>query len=186
MKLHLGCGKRYLPGWVNVDAQAIFPRKPDIVTDKLEKLPVESASCSEVMAIHLFEHLWRHKVNDYLQEWHRVLKPAGRLVLEMPDIYKSCKNLVAMVDNGKFPSGVEESEKVAREAWKYTLNPIYGYNPYKPPTSDGYWECHLWGWTYKTLKPVLEANGFKVLPEGRPQAHGGKENRDFRIEAVKL
>ena len=36
MKLHIGCGEKYLPGWKHLDARK-FPHV-DYITDKLDKL----------------------------------------------------------------------------------------------------------------------------------------------------
>jgi hypothetical protein len=46
------------------------------------------------MAIHLFEHFYRWECERVLAEWRRLLKPRGRLVLELPDLHKCCLNIV--------------------------------------------------------------------------------------------
>ena len=58
MKLHIGCGEKYLPGYKHVDARN-FPHV-DYVTDKLDKLEMfENDSVDEIYACHILEHFPR-------------------------------------------------------------------------------------------------------------------------------
>lgn len=169
MRLHLGCGKRYISGWTNIDgAEIAGQKKPDMVLDLSKPLPFDDRSINEIMAIHLFEHFYPQDALGILSDWYRVLRPMGRLVLEMPDIYKSAKNLIADIESGKQPSD------------KWAIWPIYGDNPNKSHYDD-----HKAGWTFKTLEPVLKKAGFGMIKECPPEFHGRKTNRDFRIEAIK-
>lgn len=169
MKLHLGCGKRYISGWINVDAVRVNGHQsPDLITDRLDQLPYPDGSISEIMAIHLFEHIYPKDADRMLREWFRLLAPGGKLILEMPDVYKSAKNLVKEIDSGIAPSN------------KWSMWPIYGDNP-----NGTEYDCHKWGWTYKTLAPLLFSAGFENVIEKDPQFHGMKVNRDFRIEGRK-
>ena len=62
MKLHLGCGERYLPGWKHLDARK-FPHV-DYVTDKLDKLNMfADNSVEEIYACHVLEHFPRTEMN---------------------------------------------------------------------------------------------------------------------------
>ena len=169
MRLHLGCAKRYTPGYINIDGAAIPGQKPpDIIRDLTKPLPFFGSESDEILAIHIFEHFYRGDVPGILSDWFRVLKPGGRLILEMPDIYKSAKNLIAEIDAGKEPSN------------KWAMWPLYGDNPNKTE-----YDCHKWGWTFKTLSPLLAEAGFTGIKEADTVFHGRKQNRDFRIQAVK-
>jgi SAM-dependent methyltransferase len=46
---------------------------------------------TEIRAYHLFEHFDFHKGQEVLLEWYRALKPGGRLHLETPDAFETCK-----------------------------------------------------------------------------------------------
>lgn len=164
MRLHLGCGKKYRQGWVNIDGGG----RCDVVHDLSTPLPYGDGEALEIEAIHLFEHFYPQDVEGILTDWHRVLMKGGKLTLEMPDIYKSAKNLIAEIDRGEQPSN------------KWAMWPIYGDNP-----DRGHYDCHKWGWTFKTLSPILLSVGFRSVVECSPQHHGRKVNRDFRIEAIK-
>lgn len=83
-KVHLGCGNDIKDGWVNLDINDGNIEKEGIVHCDLEKgkLPFEDDSCSEVMAIHLLEHI--KNLLPLMNEIHRVLKPGGFLRIEVP------------------------------------------------------------------------------------------------------
>jgi len=81
VKLNLGCGPDHFKGWVNVDSSP--DEKPDVVADVID-LPFEDNSVDEIFASHILEHVdWRVPA---LEEWHRVLRPGGVIVVIVPDI----------------------------------------------------------------------------------------------------
>lgn len=82
MKLHLGCGKKFIPGYVHVDA---LPAAHVDIVGPVEKLPMDDASVSLIYASHILEHFDRHEYKAVLAEWFRVLKPEGILRLAVPD-----------------------------------------------------------------------------------------------------
>lgn len=83
MKLHLACGKRFIPGFVHVDV-ADFPhidhRSP------IERLPMFADDSAELIyCCHGLEYLDRIEAAAALAEWRRVLKADGILRLAVPD-----------------------------------------------------------------------------------------------------
>lgn len=83
MKLHLGCGKRHLPGYVHVD---VIPFDHlDHVADISRLDFIGSDAVDEVYASHVLEHFKQKDIPRVLQEWRRVLKPHGTLRLAVPD-----------------------------------------------------------------------------------------------------
>jgi len=165
MKIHMACGRHVLDGYVNVD-MARHPsakRDPELLGVDVKSLPIDDGVADEILAIHVFEHLCRWEVDPLLQEWARVMKSGGVLVLEMPDIIKCARNVIANVDD-----------------LRNGLLGIYGATDEKDPLM-----YHRWGWTFCTIKPLLEAAGFHRIKEKKPQWHGVRLNRDFRVECVK-
>lgn len=83
MKLHLGSGKRFIPGFTHVDL-ADFPhiqcrrdvRNLDCFADNSAEL---------IYACHVLEYFDRAEVVPVLMEWRRVLKYGGILRLSVPD-----------------------------------------------------------------------------------------------------
>ena len=166
MKLNIGCGGRRIPGYTGVDA--VQREGADVVADA-GSLPFEDCSADEVMAIHLVEHLYPWLLPPTLAEWFRVLKPGGRLVLEMPDIIKSCKNLIdGVMRGGKHPNQLSY--------WA-----IYGDD-----RLEDEFMMHKYGYHFGSLKPIVESAGFIKIKEFQTQFHpAGRNCRDFRLEAIK-
>ena len=95
-RLHLGCGTRVLPGWVNIDRVA---RATGVVTDiDPTTLPYPDAAVAEVLAEHLFEHFSFAEEGLVWLEMARVLRPGGVLRLEVPDFEWVCAQFLAARD----------------------------------------------------------------------------------------
>ncbi len=89
MKLHLGCGKRYIPGFVHIDAVE-YPHVDHVATiDNLSFIPDNSVDL--IYNCHVLEHFKRRDVGRVLQEWQRALKPGGILRISVPDFAKLCE-----------------------------------------------------------------------------------------------
>lgn len=79
--LDVGCGDRKLPGAVGIDRLGL--PSVDIVHDlNIFPWPVEDASYDLVFANHFLEHMT--DVLLTLGEVHRILKPGGRFVMQVP------------------------------------------------------------------------------------------------------
>ena len=89
IKLNIGAGRTYIPGFVNVD----ISEKADISLDlNCERLPFDDNSVDLVFTYHLLEHL-----SDYLfalGEIHRVIKHGGQLLIGVPYVTSTEFNLV--------------------------------------------------------------------------------------------
>jgi len=90
MKIHLGCGTRYIPGFVHVDIFA-HPHV-DHVADVRDLSFIPSDTAELVYASHLLEHFGRAEFKAVLKEWRRVIKPQGILRLAVPD-FAACAAL---------------------------------------------------------------------------------------------
>jgi predicted SAM-dependent methyltransferase len=82
--LHLGCGPKYLSGFVNVDGNLF--RKRDVWLDLRNGLPFRSNSVASIYSSHVFEHLYAEELAALLRECHRVLAPGGFLRAVVPDM----------------------------------------------------------------------------------------------------
>ncbi|MFO0997060.1 MAG: methyltransferase domain-containing protein [Alphaproteobacteria bacterium] len=90
LKLHLGCGKRHIPGFVHIDA-APAPHVDWVA--RVERLSmIDSASVELIYACHVLEHFGRAEVPRVLGEWYRVLKPGAILRVSVPD-FAACAKL---------------------------------------------------------------------------------------------
>ena len=90
-KLNLASGQRPFPApWINVDLIKQFDSsgkeyQMDIQAD-IRKLPmVEDNSCDLLVAHHCVEHIQLNDLLDTAREWHRILKPGGKLAVFVPN-----------------------------------------------------------------------------------------------------
>ena len=158
MKLHLGCGKKILPGYINIDATC-----SDVVGDIRDLSSYEDNSVDEILAVHVWEHFWINEVLDIATEWKRVLKPDGKLILEMP-----CKDKVFMI----IKSSYSDNENL-------TLWAMYG----DPSTIRTEQDLHKWLWSVRDIRTLLDQAGFSKVEIFEPEYHVAI--RDMRVEAKK-
>lgn len=156
MRLHLGCGRKKWPGYVNCDLA-----NSDVNCD-IRNLPFDDDMADEVVAIHVVEHFFITEIGRVLTEWVRVLKPGGLLILELPCWDK----VVQHIKNGS-PEN-------------FTRWPLYG----DPAThKDGVPALHKWCYSLDEFRSLLEWVGLKNIEEQTPKFH--QPTRDMRWVAEK-
>ena len=168
LRMNIGCGQHTIDGWYCVDAvrHPKADRDPDLIGD-FRKIPLPDECAIELLAIHVFEHLYRWECDDVMTEWARLLRSGGKIILEMPDLMKVCRN----VTNGR-----EKGHDGQMTMWG-----LYG----DPRTQDPYM-VHKWAWTFATIQPFLREHGFAHIAEEETQWHpAGRGVRDFRVTARK-
>ncbi len=84
MKLHLGCGHKKLPGFVNIDIDPSV--KPDLIDDIFTLADMKEESADLIYACHVLEHIKFWDVRQVLMRWNDILKPGGILRLSVPDM----------------------------------------------------------------------------------------------------
>lgn len=79
-QLNVGCGHDIREGWINLDAYAL--PGVDVVHD-IERLPLPfpNDEFDTIMARDVLEHL---EYPPVLRDLHRILKPGGRIVIQVP------------------------------------------------------------------------------------------------------
>lgn len=93
--LHVGCGP-YNPDalpkpfrtseWREVRLDINPDVEPDIIGSITDMSAVSDESMDAVFSSHNLEHVFAHEVPIALAEFYRVLKPAGRVLITVPDI----------------------------------------------------------------------------------------------------
>lgn len=137
MKLHIGCGKVYLPDFVNVD---IFSSVQADVYSDMSALPFERNTFELIYASHVLEHAHRHMVLATLTHWRDLLKNKGKLRLAVPDF----------------------SQVAERYQNTHNLQELMGllYGGQNHPKNH-----HFITFDYITLKDALTKVGFKGIRE---------------------
>jgi len=95
-KLHLGCGRNILDGWINTDFDLVkFPSGPKHldVTNKFsirekrkDDIIIDDNSIDYIFSEHLIEHLTYQEGKFMLEECFRVLKVGGKVRISTPDL----------------------------------------------------------------------------------------------------
>lgn len=85
MKLNIGCGRDYRPGWVNIDISSEC--KTDVRMDiRTEYLPAREYEADEIYISGVLEQIGDNdQLIHVMNECHRVLKPGGKMVVVVPN-----------------------------------------------------------------------------------------------------
>lgn len=159
---NLGSGDTRWPGWIGVD---IDPRA-DLQSD-LRKLPIESDSADAVAAIHVVEHFYEWEVPELLTEWKRILKPGGKMILELP-----CMNKVA-----DYIGWCSQNKQDMLPFM--SIQALYG--DAGPSRNEAM--AHKFGWFTAPLIRVLESIGMREVTVCQCRYHF--PCRDMRLECTK-
>lgn len=137
----------------------------DILCD-LRKLEIATDSADAVAAIHVLEHFYEWEAKDVLTEWRRILRPGGKMILELPCMDKVFGYVVRCIE--------------AKQPMQpfMTLTAMYGDPKHKEPAM-----CHKWGWFTKPLTELLASVGMRNIQTEQPRYHF--PFRDMRITCQK-
>jgi len=98
-KLHIGCGEKYLDGWVNTDGYE--EHGADLYFDFSKPFPLEGNSFDAIVSQHAIEHTNYAGGINFLKESFRVLKPGGKARISCPDLELVIKNYVKSKETKK-------------------------------------------------------------------------------------
>jgi predicted SAM-dependent methyltransferase len=144
-KLHLGCGERYLEGYINIDfPPAKHSIQKETVADRLvdiRKLKYQPGTIEEIRLHHVFEHFPRTVACALLVIWHTWLEQGGVLRIEVPDLEKMAQKIVSRFSSRKNILLAERH--------------IFG-------SQEAPWAVHYTGYSPDDLTYFLEKYGFKV------------------------
>ncbi len=134
MKLHLGCYRKKIHGYTNIDIREEV--NPDLVDDVFSLEKISNNSAELIYACHVLEHARLDEAKKAFARWNSILKPEGILRIAVPD-------LEAVFDYYKQTGNIAELRSF-----------IYGSQ--KHP-----YDIHYTGWDFHSLKNDLEQCGFK-------------------------
>jgi predicted SAM-dependent methyltransferase len=139
LQLHLGCGRRFIPGFIHVDL-ADFPHI-DHRTQINDLAMFSDHSAALIYCCHAFEYFDRIEAADALREWKRVLQPGGILRLAVPDFE-------ALIDVYRQTGDLNR-----------VLGPLFGRIEIATPEPAVLY--HRTTYDFASLKSVLEEAGFE-------------------------
>ena len=163
IKLHLGCGHRYLDGFIHVDKD-VLPHIDHPDTDIGQLSMFEDSSVDLIYTCGSFEYYDREEAIVVLQEWRRVLKPDAQLNISVPN----------------FTSIVEVYQKYKDLDGIGILGPLYGK-----------WKIHGDKFIYHktvydeiSLGNLLSEAGFRNIKKYDPHEFLPSEYDDFSLAYV--
>jgi len=140
--LNLGSGTK-IKKFLNIDAN---PLSWCDVIARIEKLKLKSNSVGIIYSSHVLEHIPSERAQKALAEWYRVLKPGGKLYISVPDL-----EFLFRVYLDNLPYYHTEKGKYLADRARFC---VYGAQRNK-------YDIHCDGYSFITLKHVLELVGFK-------------------------
>lgn len=172
-KLHIGCGKGTLAGWVNID---VYPAP--LSMNILWGLPFADGSVRYIFVSHLLEHLFFPRdVKPFLAELRRVLAPGGIVRIVVPDV-EQCIEAYANNDQSFFGN--------RRETWTWwPENPtrLEDFLAYAGAGAEPAYlfESHKYGYDFETLSRVLGDAGLDQITRSTYMA---SEHEALRVDEV--
>jgi len=170
VKLHLGCGGVRWKDFINVD---LYPDDglPDDSRDgciadvfaDIRALDLPENTIDEIFTSHVIEHFPRWVALKMLEDWFRMLKPGGQVVIEMPDFWRCVLWLF---------HPLPKNRRVARSQF------------YGNQWDQRDYETHRYVWAGSEFKKALLAIGFSTVKVSHwTETH--YKGRDMRVTATK-
>lgn len=169
--LHVGPGHRDIGAklprafqgseWREIRLDIAPANEPDIVGSMLDMAAVPNASVDAIYSAHNIEHVYAHEVSQVLNEFLRVLKPEGFLVVTCPDLQAVCQLVV--------DDRLGEAAYTSQAGLITPRDILYGHGE---ALADGHhYMAHKTGFTLKTLTQALHTTGF-TASAGKRRAKG--------------
>jgi predicted SAM-dependent methyltransferase len=90
MKLNLGSHNKRINGYRNVDVLNL-PNVDDVVDLSKFPWPYDMSSVDEILMQEFLEHISWHDCQAVINECYRILKPTGKIIIQVPDIEAMCE-----------------------------------------------------------------------------------------------
>lgn len=158
----------HLDGYVNIDADVRACADFYMGFDEL-RAAFAADSISEILMIHSLSYLNLWQAREFFTDAYQLLKPAGKLVIELPSIEKCAQHLLANAGD--------------QNEYLEAVRGIYAFDPTEIMNKINF-TPYSFGWSAWHLKSELSAVGFGGFSELAPHHHE-QPWRDIRIEATK-
>ena len=158
MKLHLGCGKKFLPNFIHIDLDD-YPHI-DYKSSISDLSMFENNSIELIYCCHSFEYFDREEAVKVLREWYRVLKQGGIIRLAVPNFEVLSRIYNDTMDINK------------------VLGPLYGKIVIKRGKNNRIL-YHKTTYDFKSLAEILMSAGFKNIHTYDWQGTIHKDYDDF-------
>lgn len=182
MKLHLGCGKRYLPGYTHIDLSD-YPHI-DYNQDIRFLCNFANDSVDLIYASHVLEYFDKKETDEVLKEWYRVIRPNGIIRLAVPDFDALLTIYNKTNDLAKILGPLYGKWKINEELTVYHKTVYNFVSLSRILTAIGFVKPKVWNWRSVFVE---ELEGFDDYSQAY-YPHMDKENGiliSLNIEAIK-
>ena len=179
IRLHLGCGHRYLPGFLHIDIDNSVPHL-DYCSDINDLSMFDDGSVDEIYTCGAIGYYDSEERTVLFEEWNRVLKKGGKLRISVVDFEKQIEVYLKTNKNLRSPGVIgpmfgiwpfTDKQGIERKAFKKTaydydtLNDVllsFGFEDYKrydwkefnPPGYDDYSAAYV---------PHMDESGVHIM-----------------------
>jgi len=160
--LNLGCGKRILDGFINIDRYCLSD--PRILRADIYRLPLGNETADALFSAHSLEHLPIRRASLALQDWYRVMKPGATLLLSMPDLDMIMRTLL--------------QENLSARGRRWFLYTLFGYQTdmeFSRDTDDpplDYGQFHASGYSIRTIVDEMRTVGYRIEEAANYEGYG--------------
>ena len=178
IKLHLGCGKRYILGFIHIDKDHY--EHIDYQRDIKDLSIFKDNSVDIIYVCHCFNNFDDDEARQVVKEWHRVLKKGGILRIAIPDFEAIVKAYIKFKD-------LKLVKRLVTGYYKGKSGVDYHRSVYDEPTLKnlllecGFSEVHRYDWR-KTEHAQYDDYSQAYLPH-MDKEHG--IHMSLNLEAVK-
>ena len=160
IRINLGCGADYKPGWINIDSRESYKSELNKDFTELEYL---EGTVDEILASHSFSYLTYDEAIKMINKCYKWLKVGGRVEIRVPDFVE----LVAGVHFYR------EEQRDGFKGWRAINIGIFGF------IEDGPYPMRS-VWCKEDLVEQLGDIGFSEVKVLLP-----RDNFELRVEAIK-
>jgi predicted SAM-dependent methyltransferase len=172
--LHVGCGKSdifqlkgFSSSWKETRLDIDPEVNPDITADITDLGCIQSESFDAIYSSHNIEHVFAHQVINVLNNFFRILRSDGILILTCPDLESACEKVLQQgLVNPLYDSGAGPISPI---------DIIYGHRA--SIANGNTFMAHKCGFTYDVLSQCLRESGFQYI-------YGGSRPNHFDLWAI--
>ena len=173
--LHVGCGPQNINNlkgfannnWTELRFDIDETVKPDIIGTLTDMSSVKNESVDAIYSSHNIEHIFPHEISVVFNEFIRILRPSGFLVISCPDLQSVCEHVAK--GNIENPLYISPAGPIS------ALDILYGHN--KAIELGNTYMAHKCGFTWTYLNKKLHESGFQLV-------YGGPSPATFALNAI--
>lgn len=155
-KIEIGSGNNPQVGYIHIDSRRL-PGTDHVLNFETQKLPFPNGDIDEILSNHCIEHISWRSLPFVFREWHRVLKPGGRVFLRTPDLEFICKMYLSNKTTPEWPADerfiTDNLSKKVTPSWWANIKLFAGQD-----YSENY---HCLCFDFEMLRETVERFGFR-------------------------